>query len=152
MYSPLILLAYEGWAQEQLLNTLREIEEPPARAIRFLGHVVAARRIWLGRIEDDLELLSTPIWPDWNVDLISSKGMEIIARWTKLVETWGVLPERTVTYKTLAGEPFSNALPEIFMHVYTHGTHHRGQVSLLLRDSGVTPPKTDLIYYLRKPA
>ncbi len=38
---------------------------------------------------------------------------------------------------------------QIVLHVVNHGSYHRGQVATLLRQSGFTPPGTDLIMFYR---
>jgi uncharacterized damage-inducible protein DinB len=34
--------------------------------------------------------------------------------------------------------------------VVNHGTHHRAQIALLLREAEIAPPATGYIYYLRE--
>jgi len=58
--------------------------------------------------------------------------------------------ERAVSYRTLAGQPYSDALGGLIRHVVNHSTYHRGQVATQLRQLGHTPPNTDLITYLRQ--
>ena len=48
-----------------------------------------------------------------------------------------------ISYKNLKGESFENNL-------VNHGTYHRGQVTTMLRELGVTHlASTDIIFYLR---
>jgi len=49
--------------------------------------------------------------------------------------TWSNDPEKAVVRRT----------DQILMHVALHDTHHRGQISALLRLSGVTPPPVDFM-------
>ena len=36
---------------------------------------------------------------------------------------------------------------QIVMHVVNHGTLHRGQIVGMLRQLGVKPPSTDIVFY-----
>ena len=54
-------------------------------------------------------------------------------------------------YTNLRGEPFDDTYEETLFHVVNHGTYHRGQLIMMLREAGVTSlPGTDLIHYLRR--
>jgi uncharacterized damage-inducible protein DinB len=37
----------------------------------------------------------------------------------------------------------------MILHVVNHGTHHRGQITTILRQLGATPRNLDLIAYYR---
>lgn len=56
---------------------------------------------------------------------------------------------RTVDYKNLAGQPFSSPLWQMILHIVNHGTHHRGQITTMMRQLGVKPTNLDLIRYYR---
>lgn len=57
--------------------------------------------------------------------------------------------DRQITYKNLAGQTFTSAIWQIILHVVNHGTHHRGQVTAMIRQLGGTPINIDLIRYHR---
>ena len=56
----------------------------------------------------------------------------------------------TVRYTNMAGESFAQPLPDLLLHVFNHGTHHRGQISAALTAQGHTAPEMDLVWYLRR--
>ncbi len=56
---------------------------------------------------------------------------------------------RILDYKNLAGLPFSSPIWQIILHVVNHGTHHRGQITTMLRQLGQTPKNMDMIRYYR---
>jgi uncharacterized damage-inducible protein DinB len=58
--------------------------------------------------------------------------------------------ERVIDYKMMNGTPGSTPLWQIVLHVVNHATLHRGQAMGMLRQMGVAPPHTDLIYYYRE--
>jgi uncharacterized damage-inducible protein DinB len=47
---------------------------------------------------------------------------------------------------SIKGQDFS--LQELVQHVAKHSTYHRGQVVLLLRQTGQVPPATDFGFFL----
>lgn len=58
--------------------------------------------------------------------------------------------ERVIEYRNLKGDPFSSQLWPLVQHVTNHGSYHRGQVAVFLRQLGVTPPATDLVAFDRE--
>jgi uncharacterized damage-inducible protein DinB len=47
---------------------------------------------------------------------------------------------------SIRGQTFT--LAELIKHIGNHSTYHRGQIVLLLRQLGQTPPATDYAFYL----
>jgi uncharacterized damage-inducible protein DinB len=58
--------------------------------------------------------------------------------------------DRVIEYKTMAGIPGSDSLYVLLLHVFNHQTHHRGQASTLLTQSGVDVGVTDLLALVRE--
>jgi uncharacterized damage-inducible protein DinB len=56
---------------------------------------------------------------------------------------------RTVHYRNSAGQEFDTPIEDILVHVAMHGSYHRGQVTLLVRDAGADPQPTDYIAFVR---
>jgi uncharacterized damage-inducible protein DinB len=48
------------------------------------------------------------------------------------------------------GKPFETPVWQIVLHVVNHATLHRGQAMALLRQLGMKPPPTDLIFFYRE--
>ena len=55
-----------------------------------------------------------------------------------------------LAFKLLSGDASSMRLVDQMQHVANHATMHRGQVVGMIRQLGIEPPSTDLIFYLRK--
>ena len=53
-------------------------------------------------------------------------------------------------YKDTKGNPYSNKLSELLLHLFNHQTHHRGQTTTLFSQSGVDAGVTDLLFLLRQ--
>jgi len=59
---------------------------------------------------------------------------------------------KTIVYKDLKGNEYSQLLWQIMQHLVNHTTYHRGQVVAMLRMLDVKPVGTDLItFYREKP-
>ena len=51
----------------------------------------------------------------------------------------------------LTGQPASSPFWPMLQHVVNHGSYHRGQVTMMLRQLGAQPPKSlDLIAFYRQ--
>ena len=53
-------------------------------------------------------------------------------------------------FKLLSGDPSSMPLINQMQHVVNHATMHRGQIVGMIRQLGIDPPSTDLLFYLRR--
>lgn len=54
-----------------------------------------------------------------------------------------------ISYRNSAGASFTSTLEEILLHVALHGSYHRGQIAMILRNAGETPAPTDFIAFAR---
>jgi len=128
-----------------------------------LNHLVLTDRAWLVRFTGDAEkyrsrdssgktieykTLAHVLYPDWN-DLCREreKTDEDIIRYVA-----GLTPDavsRTLSYQTSSGEPCSHPVWWALSHMFNHETHHRGQVTTLMKQLGKDPGVTDLVALLR---
>ena len=51
-------------------------------------------------------------------------------------------------YKTSTGKEMSLPYAATLLHVFNHGTHHRGQITAALISMGYSCPEIDLVYML----
>jgi uncharacterized damage-inducible protein DinB len=59
---------------------------------------------------------------------------------------------RSVSYRSLRGDPFTMPLHDLLQHVVNHGTYHRGQIAMALRLLGAgAVPSTDFVIFQRLP-
>jgi len=144
------LFQYSEWANDRILMTLES--HPHDEALRLMNHILGAQDIWLSRIDPDF----TGDWPLQGTRPIAecrAGNRHSTGAWiAHLGRIDDETLEATIHYKNLAGAPFENRLKDLVTHVLNHGTHHRAQISTLIRQGGGTPPGTDYIYYLRESA
>jgi uncharacterized damage-inducible protein DinB len=60
--------------------------------------------------------------------------------------------ERVIEYRSFKGDAFTGRLAPLVQHVANHGSYHRGQVAVFLRQLGLRPPVTDLVAFDRERA
>lgn len=154
-------LAYTTWATRRLVGAAAQL--PPEElthdfktadrsVLGTLVHVYAADRIWLAR------LTQAPSGPfvtdaDYRLSVLQEDWPALHARW----QQWaGALTDEAahanLAYKDTKGNPYTQPVWQVVLHVVNHGTHHRGQAAGFLRTLGRTPPPLDLAAYYREQA
>jgi uncharacterized damage-inducible protein DinB len=147
------LFAYNGWANRQLLQAVGQLSpEELDRDVRAsfasmkgtLRHLVWGERSWLRFWEQ--KSFERDLSPDQLPDLAS-----IRETWTRLEEEQSAFA-RALTEEKLAApcnvDENAYVLGELIQHAVNHSTHHRGQVTLMLRQLGKTPPNTGFRQFL----
>ena len=143
------LIAYDDWANREVLTALQEIEVPPPKSVKLLAHIVAAERLWLARLQNEHQPL--PVWPDFSVHESGNELAELPGRWRDYLDRLGTVGvPLEVSYKNSKGEPWTNAVQDILMHVVMHSAYHRGQIALDMRTAGYEPRLTDFIHGVRQ--
>jgi uncharacterized damage-inducible protein DinB len=123
------------------------------KALNILGHVVAARRMWLHRlnpaIERPADLFPNRVTRD---DLLAQ--IEIMERdWTDYLRTMSDADlERVITYQSVGDAGwFRSVVADVLTQLYGHSLYHRGQIASLVRAAGGQPAETDFIFWTREP-
>lgn len=143
------LLAHLRWADERVLDALRSAAPaPPATALELYAHVLGAEHVWLARIEQRRAEL--PVWPALGLAECERLGEENHTALERCIAELapGDL-DREVPYVNSAGEHFRSRVGDILLHTALHGSYHRGQIALLLRQASVVPLATDYIAFVR---
>ncbi len=121
-----------------------------------LLHTAGAEWIWLerwcGRSPRKDEA-----WSLWKTDSCPDLGT-LRKRWGEVVERRadhvGQLKEADLRvdhhFDLLNGDTSSMRLSHQMQHVVNHSTMHRGQIVGMIRQLGLEPPATDLIFYIRR--
>ncbi len=136
-----------AWADERILESLRQ-PGVPQRALDLYAHVLGAEHVWLTRLEQRPRRV--PVWPTLTVDECAQLAAENGRAFRTYVDRLTSDDQRRIVhYRNSAGDEFDNAIEDILLHVAMHGSYHRGQVTLLVRDAGAEPQPTDLIAFIR---
>jgi uncharacterized damage-inducible protein DinB len=142
------LLRYDAWANAETLGSLRGAD-PPAKAVRWMGHIVGSGALWLARLRQEPPAMA--VWPDLDLEACAA-GIERLAdRWPRYLES---LPraglEEGVGYRNSLGEYWTSTVGNILTHVAMHGAYHRAQIAAAVREGGREPAYTDFIHAVRQ--
>jgi uncharacterized damage-inducible protein DinB len=151
------LYSFHHWATDRAFDALAEITADQldrawggsfgtGRAL--LRHVVGVERLWLERWQGSA--------PSAIPDVPAANGREFRAHW-QAVKTEQLRYLQALTpaalaapleYVNLKGQAWRYPMHEIMQHCVNHGTYHRGQITHLLRDLGLSAPQTDWLIFL----
>src|SRR5258705_6053547 len=159
------LFDYTEWANALTLNVAAELSDEDLRRdfkishcsiFATLLHMAAAEWIWLERWHGRSPA-AKEAWSLWTTDscadllVLNQRWREVIERRAKFISG---LEEpvlaAALSFKLLSGDPNSLRLVDQMQHVANHATLHRGQVVGMIRQLGIAPPATDLVFYLRR--
>lgn len=142
------LFQYDAWANQEVLAQFKREKNPPARAVKFLAHVIAAETLWLERIKGEKPSLA--VWPEFTLAACETLLATITQRWQDYLAT---LTSETlaqeIAYTNTKGETFRSAVDDILLNVVLHAAYHRGQIATDVRGAGHTPAYTDFIHAAR---
>lgn len=124
-----------------------------------LNHIMVGDIIWLKRFAEhpsSTDLLSyfCTIDKPKSLDALLftelDKLKEEREKTDKIIINWiGSLSDADIdgciTYKNMAGQPFTQPFASLINHLFLHQVHHRGQITTLLSQYGVDFGETDLI-------
>ena len=147
------LFRFDLWCNRKLAEKLikeEDFKERPA-CVAFLSHIINAQQVWYNRVID-FDFESADIWHEFKPDELSSRARKIQVKWLDLIGDHDVDLDTVIFYSNSKGVEYNNPLWQICHHLIIHGQHHRAQISLLLRKSGIEPPATDYIFYTRHEA
>lgn len=141
------LYDYNRWANGLFADKLKEADYQNEKIDSFFSHIVAAQMIWLSRIISTTEKVPGvfELMPHEETCRLFEYSNQAFL---DLIETCDDF-NRTISYKTTEGIEHHNRLADLLTHVANHGTHHRSQIALLLREEDIAPPASDFIFYLR---
>ena len=145
------LIDHMAWADARTHASIAAMPESAARgrAVSIFAHIVAIEHAWLARFEQ--RTAEHAQWPEWSLEAASALATSSAAGLHSIATAAGSEGlNDPITYRTRTGAEGQNALWEILMHIVQHGTYHRGQIALLVREGGGVPASTDFSTYLRE--
>lgn len=121
------------------------------KAVSLLGHIVIARRLWLGRLGAG-PLGVGSVFPDHgDAARVADEWREVEAAWADyLARLSDADLARAFDYQSLDAGRFRNKVEDILAQLFGHSSYHRGQIAMLVRAAGGTPAATDLVYWCRE--
>jgi len=159
------LFDYTEWANELALQAAAQLPDEQLRRdvgishgsiFGTLVHMAGAEWIWLERWHGHSPR-KEEAWSLWSP--------ESCADLPGLQDRWGAVVNKRARFlsdldeerfaadmgfKLLSGDPSAMKLVDQMQHVVNHATLHRGQIVGMIRQFGIEPPATDLLFYLRR--
>lgn len=159
------LFSYTEWANELAMEAANNLADEHMRRdvgishksiFGTLVHMAGAEWIWLERWHGRSPA-KAEAWTLWSPESCAHLAL-LKERWNQLVEQRtrfvSELDESKLAaelpFKLLSGDPSSMPLVNQMQHVVNHATMHRGQIVGMIRQLGIEPPATDLLFYLRR--
>jgi uncharacterized damage-inducible protein DinB len=141
-------------------KVIRSLETVPAdrrgsaeyrRAVSILGHIAAARRVWLYRMGVIPEPPDALFPEESDLEVVKGELMHVEERWAEHLQgiTDQMLSE-LFTYQSFDSGRFQNTIEDVLTQLFGHSWYHRGQIAILVRQAGGTPALADLIYFTRE--
>jgi len=159
------LFDYTEWANGLVMGAAADLSDENLRRdfnishgsiFGTLLHMAGAEWIWLERWHGRSPALNEA-WSLWKTEscpdlaTLNERWRDVIDRRTRFVSE---LDENRLAaelpFKLLSGDASSMPLVDQMQHVANHATLHRGQVVGMIRQLGIAPPSTDLLFYLRR--
>jgi len=148
---------YNIWANNRLKNNLLKQNDellsqelvgsfPTIRATVL--HLWMAETGWLSRLKGNE-------WEVSDVSSFSENNTQLFNSWQTTSENFKTFVEKADLKKEIKfehkGEIFSIPTREIIQTVFNHGSFHRGQIVMMMRQLGISDiPQTDYIEWVRE--
>jgi uncharacterized damage-inducible protein DinB len=163
------LARYNHWFNERLYAACEQLSDDERKQERgaffgsihkTLNHLVWGDQLWLKRFAaqgvafpalgdnvldlPDGALHATVLHADWHALRAKREQLDAaIEQW--LLHMSPDFPLRIMRYSNSKGVAREHPAWQALTHFFNHQTHHRGQVTTLLKQAGVDPGMTDLI-------
>jgi uncharacterized damage-inducible protein DinB len=120
------------------------------KAVYLMGHIVAARRMWLFRFGVSIEKVD--LFPrEIGFVELPNHIADMEANWSQYLAQLDEAQLSSVfEYDSYEGLRFRNTIEEILTQLFGHSWYHRGQIAMLLRSIGAEPAVTDFVFWARE--
>jgi uncharacterized damage-inducible protein DinB len=155
--------AYHAWANELLFRALlslpeelhkKEVPSSFNSLFKTVLHLWDAESIWWQRLK--LQEKVVPSGSTFSGSL--QQAVAGLSEQNRLWQEWvrgssEQQLQQAFSYRNSRGEAFNQPVSEMLLHLFNHGTYHRGQLVNILRQLEVTQiPQTDFIVWSRSVA
>ena len=120
-------LAYNAWANREVLRSLLVARTMPERASAVMAHLIGAEWLWLRRLGHRTAPME--VWPALPLTECEAQLLELSRAWQ--VYLANLSPDslgQEIRYTNSKGEDWSNTVEDVLTHVVLHSSYHRGQM------------------------
>jgi len=140
------LFDYNFYCNKKIIQQCKALDTVPESCERFFSHILNAHHIWNHR------LMGIPntytVWEMHKIDKWEDIHYENQRTSFEIISNTDNF-EKRVGYENSEGRTFANETKDILFHIINHSTHHRAQIMMELRNSGVVPEPLDYVHYKR---
>jgi len=153
--------AYHMWANQLLFSTINKLS-PELQTMQVASsfpsltetvkHMWNAENIWWQRMKLNEQIKAPGDFFQGDFNELSNLLMNQSKQWHEwiLISQQHMLDHQFIYYNTKK-EKFKQSIYQALIHIFNHGTYHRGQLVTILRQLEITNiPATDFIVWSRK--
>ncbi len=142
------MFEYNKYANNLFINVIVNNNLENTKINKLFCHILNAHDIWLSRLQKRISKFGP--WEIHSNDLLLEINQQLHIETQYFLNSLSVMDfEGKIKYMNTKGESFENCIKDGLTQLVNHGTHHRSQVSLLLRQLDIEPPTSDYIFYIR---
>lgn len=142
------LFDYTAWADKELMSALCEpvapaLEQGHHKAIRLMNHIHVVDKIFIAHLTGAQHGYTATNTPETPTPEQLSWDMAETAAWLQqyVAQIDSAALNESVAFTFTDGDKGCMTRLEMLLHLHAHATYHRGQVSQMLKDMGLTPPR-----------
>jgi len=155
-----MLARFNRWCNRRFFEWAAGLTEEERRLDRgaFFGsihntldHLLTVDRLWLDRIDGHAN--STTSFRIVQIEAFEQLRIERASEDERIIRMVERAArdhefERVVSYRYMSGQAVESPMHVIFLTLFNHHAHHRGQVHCMLTQAGLKPEDSDVIDYL----
>jgi uncharacterized damage-inducible protein DinB len=153
--------SYHAWANDLLLELINNLDEEKQKRplkssfpslFETVLHMLDAESIWWQRMKLQERILR----PSENFQGDMKEASTQLLQQNRLWREWVLQAsepqlQHAFKYQNTKRESFKQPVAQVLMHVFNHGTYHRGQLVTMLRQLEVEKiPQTDYVIWTHK--
>jgi len=154
------LAAYHIWANNRLFGRISQLtEEQVHREVassfpslyQTILHMWDAESIWWQRFRLAEHITRPSEHFKGNIEALISSVNAQSQQWKAWIDEARLIQlEHVFAYQNMKKEQFKQPLYQVLLHIFNHGTYHRGQLVTLLHQVGADKiPSTDFVEFTR---
>lgn len=144
------LFEFNYWANSVITECLANQDRSEKKTIELLAHILLAEKLWLNRIFKAPGPIVN-VWSSLSINKCRSLASDNQLEFRKLLLVIDDEKlDEEVEYKSLKGKIYKNKISDILTQLITHGSHHRSQINMQIKQNGGEPAIVDYITFVSK--
>ncbi|MDR3609137.1 MAG: DinB family protein [Ignavibacteriaceae bacterium] len=143
------MFRYIKWSNIRILELLKSENISSGKEVELISHIVIAEETWYKRISN--ETYENKFWNILSLDDCKKLEAETNTKFIKYISSLSEEDfKKKLAYTSSRGVDFETSIEDILTQIGLHGMYHRGQIMLLMRNSGKETIATDYAMYMRE--